>query len=97
MLSQGSKRCRGPKQKDIQSDVFFVCLEIDSNQSPCVSTAASAVNCIIAEALAVRDEARRGWRSGQNLPALQAVSKFWAPQELCMKYMLPTFDSVYQH
>ena len=42
----------------------------------------SAVNCIVAETLAVRDEVRRGWRSGQNLPALQADSKFWAPQEV---------------
>ena len=27
------------------------------------------------------DEARRGWRSGQNRSALQAEKRFWAPQE----------------
>lgn len=30
----------------------------------------------IAEALAVREEARRGWRRGQNLSALQAETNF---------------------
>ena len=31
---------------------------------------------IVAEALPVAEEARRGWRSGQNLPALQAEANF---------------------
>ena len=31
---------------------------------------------IVADALPVADEARRGWRSGQNLPALQAEANF---------------------
>ena len=36
---------------------------------------------IVAEAPPVSDEARRGWRSGQNRAALQAEKRFWEPQE----------------
>ena len=36
---------------------------------------------IVAEAPPVADEARRGWRSGQNRSALQADKRFWEPQE----------------
>ena len=39
---------------------------------------------IVAEARPADDEARRGWRSGQNCSALQADKQFWEPQEgLC--------------
>ena len=34
------------------------------------------IGSIVAEALAVRDEARQGWRRGQNLSALQAETNF---------------------
>ena len=36
---------------------------------------------IVAEVPPVADEARRGWRSGQNPSALQAGKGFWEPQE----------------
>ena len=36
---------------------------------------------IVAEAPPVADEARRGWRSGQNPSALQSGKGFWEPQE----------------
>ena len=36
---------------------------------------------IVAEVPPVEDEARRGWRSGQNPSALQAGKGFWEPQE----------------
>ena len=41
----------------------------------------SSPDGIVAEAPPVADEARRGWRSGQNRSALQADKRFWEPQE----------------
>ncbi|MBR6567208.1 MAG: hypothetical protein IKK60_00985 [Clostridia bacterium] len=35
---------------------------------------------IVAEALPVGEEARRGWRSGQKRSAFQAEKRFWEPQ-----------------
>ena len=75
-------------QIPIRVSVFFMYhLEIKYGTSG-LTAALRAVNCIVTEALAVREEARRGWRSGQKLPALQAVSNFWAPQEGCHRFEL---------
>ena len=38
------------------------------------------IGSIVVEALPVGEEARRGWRSGQNSSALQAEKEFWEPQ-----------------
>jgi len=56
---------------------------------------------IVAEALPVADEARRGWRSGQNLPALQAEANFGNRKRavvlsFCPCQEKPPFSAVFQ-
>ena len=44
---------------------------------------------ILTEARPVDEEAKWGWRSGQNCSALQAEKQFWEPQEVAMGSRLP--------